>query len=119
MDESRRPIPQKRFLHARAKLNNGRKLANCRVHDLAREGRGSCLQPRHRPDFERRARALPTDRALRDYLRRNSITALTELSTSRVNDGDLGGVVPRSAVVSRENFRTCQNGAVHSQGAKS
>ena len=69
MDESRRQVGQERFLHASVELKNGCRLANCRIHDLAREGRGSCLQPCRHPDFERRVRALPADRA-RDCLRR-------------------------------------------------
>jgi hypothetical protein len=117
MDEGRRQIHQERFLRARVELNNARKLANCRIHDLARVGCRSCLRPRDHPDFERRIRALPADRTRRDYLCRNSITTLTELSTSRANDGDPGDVAPRSAAVSRENFRTYQ--AVHSQEQKS
>ena len=45
MDESRRQISQERCLHARVEVNNGRKRANCRLHDLARMGRRFCLQP--------------------------------------------------------------------------
>jgi hypothetical protein len=85
MDERRRAIRQERFLHGR--VARGRKPANCRIHNIAHEARGSSRPaPPYSPDFEP---VVPHRQRLglaRDDLLGKSITALTE--SSRGNDGD-------------------------------